>query len=63
MTQHPLKDVTFVYCTEKPHVFPSESSSGKWEWFQSFHRSADIQKQLSSAGVVDLCHIVYDLII
>ena len=27
MTQHPLKDVTFVHCTEKPHVFPSETSS------------------------------------
>ena len=26
MTKHPLKDITFVHCTEKPHVFPSETS-------------------------------------
>ena len=26
MTQHPLKDITFVHCMEKPHVFPSETS-------------------------------------
>ena len=29
MTKHPLKDITFVHCTEKPHVFPSETSSTK----------------------------------
>ena len=26
MTQQPLKDITFVHCTEKPHAFPSETS-------------------------------------
>ena len=29
MTKHPLKDITFVHCTEKPHVFPSETSFRK----------------------------------
>ena len=27
MTKHPLKDITFVHGTEKPHVFPSETSN------------------------------------
>ena len=29
MTKHPLKDITFVHCTEKPHVFPSETNLAK----------------------------------
>ena len=33
MTQHPLKDTTFVYCTEKPHIFPSETSKNEVDLF------------------------------
>ena len=40
MTKHPLKDITFVHCTEKPHVFPSETSSN---YFCSFTHNQWIQ--------------------
>ena len=32
MTQHPLKDITFVHCTEKPRLFPSETNLFNVNW-------------------------------
>ena len=56
MTQHPLKDITFVHCTEKPHVFPSETSFFKV--FQIQLHCENIDVHVKWLLPFNACHIV-----
>ena len=51
MTQHPLKDVTFVHCTEKPHVFPSETSIYICVWGRRGYNKGDDIKMTSKREI------------